>query len=66
MYPNVKAEMARHGITLEMLAKPLDITPSTLSRKLNGHFPLTLKEATIIKKELATEQLLEILFKEAS
>ena len=66
MYPNVKAEMARNGITLEMLAKPLDITASTLSKKLNGHFPLTFNEAKIIKKELSTEQPLETLFEEAS
>lgn len=66
MYPNVKAEMARNGITLEMLAKPLDITPSTLSKKLNGHFPLTLNEAKTIKDVIKADQPLEKLFEEAS
>ena len=32
----LKAEMARAGMTYETLAKAIDINPSSLSRKING------------------------------
>lgn len=66
MYPNVRAEMARRGLTLEPIARELDVTVSTLSLKLTGKYPVTLKEAKKIKEVLKTDIPLEILFEEAS
>lgn len=49
MYPNVRAEIARAGLTLEPIATELGITVPTLSQKLNGKYPITLGEAKKIK-----------------
>jgi len=49
MYPNVKAEITRAGLTLEPIATELGITVPTLSQKLNGKYPVTLGEAKKIK-----------------
>jgi transcriptional regulator with XRE-family HTH domain len=66
MYPNVKAEIARKGITLEVIAKALGITLTTLSLKMNGKYQFTLKEAKKIKNVLGVDIPLEVLFEEAS
>jgi transcriptional regulator with XRE-family HTH domain len=66
MYPNCKAELARQGVTLEKLAEELDLTISTVSLKLNGKYPLTLREAKIIKTFLKVDIPLEVLFEEAN
>ena len=67
MYPNVKAELARKGITLEKLAEELEQrgmkrTVATLSNKFTGKFPITLNEAKAIKDVLDTEIPIEELF----
>lgn len=64
MYKNVKAEFARKGLTLEVVAKELGVTVSTLSQKMNGKYPFTLNEAKAIKKVLEVDIPLEILFEE--
>lgn len=64
MYPNVRGEMARKRLTLEPIAKELNITITTLSLKLNGRAPITLNEAKAIKRILETDIPLEILFEE--
>lgn len=66
MYPNLKAEFARGGFTLEKVSKELGITIGTLSQKLNGKYPITLNEAKRIKEIIGTDIILEILFAEAS
>jgi len=48
-FPNVKAEMARNGVTIEELAKEMGISPTTLSNKLNGHYDLWLNECHQIR-----------------
>jgi len=48
-FPNVKAEMARNGITTEVLAKHIGVHPTTLSNKLNGHYDIKLSECYMIK-----------------
>lgn len=63
MYRNVKAEMTRQGMTLEVLASKLGITTATLSHKLNGRYPLTFGEAIEIKQVLGVDIPLEELFK---
>lgn len=65
MYPNVRAEIARKNITMGKLAEELDITLSTLSLKLKGEYPITLKEAKKIKAVLGCDIPLETLFEEA-
>ena len=67
MFPNVKAEMARKNITLEMIAKDprINCTTSTLSLKLNGKYPLKWCEAVAIKEILGSDLPLEVLFEEA-
>ncbi len=66
MYPNCKAELARQDITLEKLAKVLGLALTTVSLKLNGRYPLTLREAKAIKNFLNVDIPLEILFEEAN
>ena len=64
MYPTLKAEFARRGLTLQMVADRLGIGVSTLSSKIrNGGF--TLKEAKQIKEILETDIPIEVLFEEA-
>lgn len=67
MYPEVRAEMGRKNITLTAIAKDprVDCTVSTLSQKLKGKYPITLKEAVGIKAILNSDLTLEELFKEA-
>ena len=50
MYPNLKAEMARHNVTNEMIAKTLEINPCTLSAKLKKHDRFKLSECQKIKE----------------
>lgn len=67
MYPNLKAEFTRKGLTLEKVAPQLNITVSTLSQKMTGKYPFTLKEAKIIKNNvLETDMSIDELFQEAS
>lgn len=66
MYPNVRAEMARQGLTLEPIARELNITVPTLSQKFTGKYPITLNEAKKVKSVLKTDLPLEVLFEEAS
>ena len=62
MYLNVKAEIKRRNLTLEDVAQDLNIRTSTLSLKLNGKAPITLKEAKAIKDYLNSDIPLEELF----
>lgn len=64
MYPNLKAEMARKGVTGGMLANVLDITESTFSQKLNRKSDFSFGEAIQIKSFLKSELTLEELFQE--
>jgi transcriptional regulator with XRE-family HTH domain len=62
MFCNLNAEMARKKITITYLAEQLDITPTTLSLKLNGKSELSLKQAFQIKRILNVDIPLEVLF----
>ena len=62
MYPNLKGELAKKGITLEPIATYLGITVSTLSQKFNGKYRLTFDEAIKIKSFIGSELPLEVLF----
>ena len=43
-YPNVRAEMSRHGKTIQDIAKYLGLSTNSVSFKLNGKREFTLKE----------------------
>ena len=62
MYPNLRAEMARHKITLTQLADVLGVRAATMSAKNNGQSPFSLDECFAIKKALNTDLSLEELF----
>lgn len=63
MYQNLKAEIVKNGFNLGEFAKEINITNSTLSRKLKGKSDWTLDEAIKIKKLLNGNANLEELFK---
>ena len=62
IYPNLRAEMAKQGISQAELADKLGKGKPTMSLKLNGKSPITLDEALSIKKALKTRLSLEALF----
>ena len=66
MYPNLKAEMARKGITAIELVKALPdnvkMAASTFSQKFNGKFAFTLDEADAIRSILGVEMSIDELF----
>ena len=67
MYPNVKAEMARKGMTIKELHARLNengikIALSTLSQKLNGKYKLCFEEAEAIGSILNPDMSLKELF----
>lgn len=62
MYPNLKAEMARKKITQLAIAECLNVTPTTISLKLNGKAKLLLPECMKIKNNFFPDCSLEYLF----
>ena len=62
MYKNLKAEMARAGITQQEMARRLGMTPATLSLKLNGKAKFSLSDANLIKTALGVDIPLDELF----
>ena len=71
-YPNLKAEIARSGLTYsEILERGkkdgrLDCTISTLSLKINGKAEFTLSESMALKDIIGTDLPLSELFKSES
>lgn len=64
MYPNLRAEMARHNMTMTNISKEMGIAKSSLSERLNGKRQITVNEAIKIKSVIGTDLSLEELFKE--
>ena len=62
MFPNLEAEMARSKITQLQMAEMLQVTPTTLSFKLNGKSSLSLKECVLIKQLMFPDKKLDYLF----
>ena len=48
MYPNLKAEIARKGLSLAEVARIIGRTNATTSGKLNGKQDFTLKECKVL------------------
>ena len=73
MFPNLKAEFARKGLTLEKVVNELEklgvgMTVPTLSLKMNKKNKkagFTLDEAVALKKIVGSDMPLEELFEEA-
>lgn len=66
MYRTAKSEMMKRGLTLGDVAPLMEISVGTLSLKLNGKYPITLKEAKQFKKIVKSDLPLEELFEVAS
>lgn len=62
MYETLRAEIARKNKSLVELSNETGIRYQTLSEKIRGNSPLTLKEAVEIKKALDLDMPLEELF----
>lgn len=62
MFPNLEAEMARAKITQASIALLIGITPTTLSFKLNGKSPISLRECVKIKNAFFPDKTLDYLF----
>lgn len=64
MFPNLRAEMAREGITSKKLSIVIGVSPKTLSNKLYGRSEFTLAEMLKIKSKLFPDMTLEYLFEQ--
>jgi transcriptional regulator with XRE-family HTH domain len=62
MYPNLRAEIARKGVTATAIADALGITKGTLSLKMQGKSAFTVPEAKAIKKLLDADVTIDELF----
>jgi len=62
MYPNLRAELSRRGLTIQNLALLCGMSASALYERLKGRRHLTLDDALKIKKALNVDIPLEILF----
>ena len=62
MYPNIKAELARKGMTIVDLSNATGIRYQTLSEKLRGNYAITVNEAMAIKDALKVKTPIEVLF----
>lgn len=67
LYPELKAEMAKKGISILDIANDprINRTNSTMNQKLNGKSPILLDEAFIIKDLLKSDLSIEELFKKS-
>lgn len=62
MYSNVRAELARRGLTVVDLSNKTGIRYQSLTNKISGKTPLKLEEARAIKNALGVDLPLEKLF----
>lgn len=60
-YANIKAELARTGVTQSKVASFMGMTGNNLSLKLNERIPLTVHEAKKIRSRFFPEATLDYL-----
>ena len=65
MFPNLKAELARKGMTLTELAEKTGMSLQKLSGRMNGKNEFTYSETIRIKQALGVDIPLETLFERA-
>lgn len=63
MYRNLRAEMARQGVTVGDIAEALGVRKATASDKLNGRYRFYFDETMKIKNRFFSDHSLEYLFK---
>ncbi len=61
-YPNLEAELKRHGLTREKLSELLGINISTVSSKLTGKSSISIEEAKKIAAAIGENNDLKYLF----
>lgn len=62
MFPNLKAEMARKGVTQEDVAKVVGTSVSSVNRWLTGNGGLSLANAWEIRNKMFPEHTIDYLF----
>lgn len=62
MYPNLRAEITRHNLTMAEVANAIGLSVTHFSLKMNGKYGFTLEEAFAIKKFLKTKLSIDVLF----
>lgn len=62
MYPNLRAEIRRCGITFACVAEAIGVSATHFSLKMCGKYEFTLAEAMAIKKFLKARQSIDVLF----
>ena len=62
MYPNLRAEFSRRGLTFANVADAIGVSVTHFSLKMCGKYGFTLEEAFAIKKYLKTKLSLDVLF----
>lgn len=65
VYRNLKAEMARSGITMVDIAEYLDVRYATVNDKVNGKYRFYYDEAYAIKKKFFDDMPMEYLFEKS-
>lgn len=65
MYPNLRAEITRHNLTMAQVADAIGLSVTHFSLKMNGKYGFTLEEAFAIKKFLKTKLSLDVLFQQS-
>lgn len=64
MFPNLRAEITRHNLTMAEVADAIGISVTHFSLKMNGKYGFTLQEAFNIKKFLKTKLSIDVLFQQ--
>ena len=64
MFPNLRAEIARHNLTMAEVANAIGVSVTHFSLKMNGKYEFTLREAFAIKKFIKTKLTIDVLFQE--
>lgn len=62
MYENLKAEMAKKGISIDALARLLGVHRNTVQNKLSGECEFTIGEAQLISETMFPEFTIKYLF----
>lgn len=62
MYDNLKALMAQKGITIEALARVLNVHVNTVRNKLEGESEFSIGQAQIISEAIFPEYTMKYLF----